>query len=152
MGKPRVPRRGLMTGLAAAVTTPTAALDLLEEDGWSSLLCELQVVEVACERAMVALEQAERRFFALPKGMRKHARPEWYQAALRADADAGDAKETIHSKIAARPAPTRVGQALKLRLLAEAYGIRLDTCAKRLIETDDLVAMLILSLADDLGA
>ena len=84
------------------------------------------MAEAIHERTIAVLDQAERRFLALPKSRRKRPPPDWYEIAHDAEAAAGEAKEAAYLKVAATPASTRAGQALKLRLLAQAYGMSLD--------------------------
>lgn len=91
---------------------------------------------------------------SISRFIQKHAKeapPDWYQVAHDAEAAAGEAKEATYLKVAATPALMRAGQALKLRLIAQAYGITLDDPPLRSSEADDLVAVLIRSLANDLG-
>lgn len=119
---------------------------------WSALLSRLRAAEAAHDAALEILSQAEERFFGLPRRSRKEPGPRWYQAACDAEARSGEAKDAIYRKTAGTPATTGSGHKVKVRLLAQAYGIRLDRPAAQGAQADDLVALLIRSLARDLRA
>ena len=97
---------------------------------------------------MANLNEAEQRYFALPKKQRRGPEPDWYQAAQQAEAEAANVVEKLHLRIARTPARTREGLAIKMRLLAAAYGEDLDSDTG---DARDLASCLIRSLVTDLS-
>ncbi len=70
--------------------------------------------------AIASLSNVERLLFS--EGTDVDIRPEEYAAAQRAEADAGTAMEAVYWQIAGTPAKRLAEAAIKVRVLAAAYG------------------------------
>lgn len=146
MGKQGFTRRRLTAAIAAALPS-RAAIGSAGDPAWAALVHDLRIANERWAAAMASLNEAERRYFALPARQRRGPQPAWYVAAQQAEAGAATLVEKLHLQIARTRAPGREGLALKVRLLAAAYGEDLDTDAG---DAADLVSCLIRSLAADL--
>jgi len=151
MDKSGLTRRGLTAGLAAAVAPSGSASGTSSDGTWATLVQELWAAEQAQKVAIAGLAEAEKGFITLPVRRRKGKQPNSYLAAQHAEMAAGEAIEAVHRRIAKTPAVTKQRLAIKMRLLATAYGIDPDTRVIRPGEDDDLVACLIRSLIADLS-
>lgn len=151
MDKSGLTRRGPTAGLAATVVPSGSAGGASNDGTWAMLVQELWAAERVQRDAIANLAEAEKRFFALPLRRRKGKQPNSYLAAQRAEMAAGEAIEAVHRRIAKTPAVTKQRLAIKVRLLATAYGIDPDTRVIRPGEDDDLVSRLIRSLIADLS-
>jgi hypothetical protein len=117
---------------------------------WARLVRDLRAAKVRLEFAMAELGKAERRYFALPRSKRRPP-PDWYQSAQHAETLAGDGVEEVSHRIARTRARGREGLAIKVQLLAEAYGQMPENSDLEVPDPDDLVACLIRSLITDLS-
>jgi hypothetical protein len=148
MGRQGLTRRGLAAGLVAAVVPSSAGS--AEGAAWAGLVRDLQRAQEHRAAVMAALNEAERRYFALPKRQRRRGGPDWFSAAQEAEAKAAAAVDALCLRIAQTRAASREGLAVKIRLLAAAYGDDPDAESDD-DRSDDLVSHLIRSLLVDLG-
>lgn len=151
MARHDLTRRRFTAGVVAVVP-PSAPASASTEDTvtWVGLVRDLRAAGEDLKLAMAELGKAERRYFALPRSKRRSP-PDWYQSAQRAETLAGDVVEEVSHRIARTRARGREGLAIKVRLLAEAYGQVLETGALEEFGSDDLAACLIRSLITDLS-
>ena len=147
MGKQGLTRRGLTAAIAAALPLKSA-IGSADHSVWAGLVRDLRIANGQWAAAMASLNKAERRYFALPARRRRAPQPVWYVAAQQAEAEAADQVERVHRQIARTRALGREGLALKMRLLAAAYG---DTLDNNVGDAEDLVSCLIRSLVADLS-
>lgn len=149
MGRQGLTRRGLMASLAAAPSNPL--WHSTDARTWKELVRDLEVAHERRAITMRRLFEAERRYFTLPSRQRIGPEPDWFLAAQQAEAEATAVVETITLQIARTPSSDQEGLALKVRLLATAFGEVPDRMVGNPPDPDDLVACLLRSLILDLG-
>lgn len=147
MAKLAPTRRGLVAALIAAGVPKE--LGAAEIAAWVSLVRQLRKAEGDWAAALATLNQADIRYLALSKRQRRGEGPDWYVAAQQAEARVSHVVEGLFLQIARARAPDRAGLAIKVGLLAAAYGIDPDGGGNAGRESDDLVAQLIRSLLVD---
>ena len=148
MGTRGLTRRGLTAALAAALS-PKAAIGAIDDRVWATLVHDLRIANEGWCAAMANLNEAERRYFALPRKKRRGPAPDWYLAAQHAEAEAAGLVEKLSFQVVRTRAPGQEGLALKVQLLAAAYGEDLKADA---VDAEDLVSGLIRSLPADLDS
>jgi hypothetical protein len=109
---------------------------------------DLELANKRLAVAIASLSKAERRYFDLPDWRRSGPEPDWYAAAQQAEADAAAIVDKLHLQIARTRAHGREGLAVKVRLLAAAYGEDLNNDVR---DDEDLVSCLVRSLIADLS-
>jgi hypothetical protein len=139
--------------LKAVSATPVAMVSLDGEESrtWEKLVRDLRTAEARRAAAMRQLFAAERRYFAPQPKKKAGSEPDWYLAARQAEIETAAVLERLSRRIVRTRATTRDALAVKVRLVADAYGVNLgrDGAADR--EDGDLGACLIRSLLLDLG-
>lgn len=135
-------RRSLLASLVAPPSRPAARS--VESQAWRVLVRQLEAADAL---AMHALAQVERRHFTSSHEQRGEADPDWYVAAQRAEAEAAAVFDHLVHQIARARAVSRQALAIKVRLLAAAYG---EDLSRRPLDAEDLVSCLIRSLNADL--
>lgn len=148
MGTRGLTRRRLTAAFAAALPSKSA-IGAIDDHVWAALVHDLQSANKSWRTAMANLNEAERRYFALPRKKRRGPEPDWYMAAQQAEKEAAGLVENLNFRIARTRAPGREGLALKVRLLAAAYGEDFKADAG---DAEDLVSALIRSLLADLDS
>lgn len=150
MSKPDLTRRRLMVS-AALPSPPGSALGSGGSFMWRTLVHDLEQANKQLAVAMSRLNEAERRYFALAARRREGPEPDWYRAAQQIEAAAANVVERLTLQIAGTRTVSREGLALKVRLLAAAYGEDPDRVERGTHDPDDLVACLIRALIVDLN-
>jgi hypothetical protein len=108
------------------------------------LASTMKMVERELHAAMDRLESAEKRLSQLPGTKRARGRrPAWYLAAVQKERITGKNLERTYHQIARVRAKTKVGLAIKVRLLADLYGELVGS-------PDDMMSVLLKSLLEDL--
>jgi hypothetical protein len=70
------------------------------EPAWAVLIHDLRIANEHWAAAMANLNEAERRYFALPRRQGRGPEPAWYAVAQQAEADAAAVVEKRHLQIA----------------------------------------------------
>lgn len=134
-----------------AVIVPATSVDAAANTSWSTLIHDLEVAQRNLAVVTSHLSKVEQRYYALPKRQRRGADPVWYLGAQEAETAAAADVEVCSHRIARARAQGREGLAIKIRLLATAYGEDPRRLESDLTQEDDLVAALIHSLIRDLS-